>query len=353
MEAKINFDAYFENALNLNEDELQIREATLPLLPDTIIDAHTHASHQRFIDEYDMPSHIKAHMMSTFPQVDIEQSQEIDRKLMPGKEIHKIRFAHVYPNLGQRAVTEYIKSENTEKDSVALFGLSNSPEEIDYTISELETGNYSALKMYYLNSIPPKETVYEYFPHQVLEVAQRQEVPIILHLPKSLYESSNEAIDVAEKYPDLKIILAHIGVANVPKPELGSTLESLSKHPNILVDTAMVDNATIVTEALEHLGAERILYGSDEPLNLMRIASFFNPDLQRDRVLTDYPYHWANQAEQKKWRHLITTPLVHSHWRQISAIIDSVRTLSHNTDEEDSSLESIFNTNAKNTFPNM
>ncbi len=353
MESRINFDAYFENALTLNDEELRIREETLPFIPDIIVDAHTHVSHRRFIENYDMPAHIEAHMMSTFPQVDIEQSQKIDQTLMPGKEIHKIRFAHVYPNLGQRAITEYIKAENVAGDGVALFGLSNTQQEVDYTISELESGSYSGLKMYYLNSIPPKETVYEYFPHQVLEVAQKQEVPIILHLPKSLYESSGEAIDVAEKYPDLKIILAHIGVANVPKPELGPTLRLLSEYPNILVDTAMADSEVIVTEALRHLGVDRVLYGSDEPLNLMRIASFFNPDLQRDRVLTDYPYHWADKVEQKKWRHLVDTPLVHSHWRQINAIIHSIRTLSDNSNEENSSLESIFSVNAKRVFPNI
>lgn len=353
MEARINFDAYLENALTLNDEELRIREESLPLIPDTIVDAHTHASHRQFVEEYDMPAHIKAHMMSTFPQVDIEQSQEIDQALMSGKEVHKLRFAHVYPGLAHRAITEYIESKNTERDGVVLFGLSNSQEEIDYTISELEKGTYSGLKMYYLSSIPPKETVYEYFPHQILEVAQKQGVPIILHLPKSLYESSGEAMDVAEKYPDLKIILAHIGVANIPKPELGSILQALSEYPNILVDTAMVDSAAIVTEALRHFGAKRVLYGSDEPLNLMRIATFFNPDLQRDRVLTDYPYHWADKAEQEKWRHLVDAPLVHSHWRQIGAIVDSVRQLSDSTRAEDLALEQIFNANAKTTFPNI
>lgn len=345
-----NFSEYFEHAMSIRPEEEELREDLLPRLPDTIIDGHTHCSSHEFIDGYNMPERIYGHMMSTFPDVDIEQSAEIDMMFFPGKKINKLRFAHIYPGLDHKSINKHILSHNNNGDRTALFGLSNSIDDIEYTIEELRTGKYSALKMYYMSSEPPMEKIFEYFPREVLDVAQKEEVPIILHLPHSLYNSREEVRKLAEIYPDLKIVLAHVGVANAPKPELDSILSSFAEHPNIYVDTALVDSADVVFSALKKLGRKRVIYGSDEPLNLMRTVTYFNPDLQMDRVLTDYPYHWANQEEQSKWKHLANKPFVHNQWHQLGAIAVAVQNFVSGPEAYESVMEDVFANNARKVF---
>jgi len=345
-----DFEAYYQDAIKLNDDELAQQSSLLPEIPERLIDSHTHSSNADFIAEYEMLPSILGHMMSTFPRVSIEQSRQIDQILMPGKSIGKLRFAHVYPGLDHRAITEYILQYNRDIDRTALFGLSETPEDTEYTISELRSGKYNALKMYYLSSDSPKSEVYEYFPPEILRVAQQEHLPIILHLPHSLYQSEHEVHRVAKDFPDLSIVLAHIGVANVPKPALDGILARFSEHPNVFVDTAMVDSKAIVLSALKNLGRDRVLYGSDEPLNLMRVVAFYNPDLQRDRVLTGYPYHWADSEEQAKWSHLATEPFVHSQWSQLKAILGAARKVVASQNDYQNLLDDVFYGNANRVF---
>lgn len=345
-----NFNEYFENAMSMRPEEEELREDLLPQLPDTIIDGHTHSSSHEFIDSYNMPERIYNHMMSTFPDVDIKQSAEINAIFFPGKKVNKLRFAHIYPGLDHKAINNHILTNNNDGDRTALFGLSNSTDDIEYTIEELRTGRYSALKMYYMSSEPPMEKIFEYFPKEVLDTAQDEEVPIILHLPHSLYNSKEEVNKLAELYPNLKVVLAHVGVANAPKPELDSILGSFAQHPNLYVDTALVDSAEVVFSALKKLGKKRVIYGSDEPLNLMRTVIYFNPDLQVDRVLTDYPYHWADQDEQSKWKHLADKPFIHNQWHQLGSIVVAAQNFANSSGDYESVMEDVFENNAREVF---
>lgn len=344
-----DYTAYFEHAMTLTPEEEELRAQLLPELPDTIIDSHTHSSAPVF-NGFEMAPHILNHMMSTFPEVTIEQSGEIDKMFLPGKNISKLRFAHIYPGLDHKAVTEHILKNEGAGDQTALFGLSETPEDIEYTISELRSGKYAALKMYYMASQTPKYALFDYFPPEILAVAQEEQVPIILHLPHSLYRSQDEVDVLMERFPNLKVVLAHVGVANVPKPELNPILAAFAKHPNLYVDTALVDSDAIVFSALHNLGRNRILYGSDEPLNLMRVVTFFNPELQTARVLADYPYHWANPEEQSKWRHLADKPFVHNQWHQLGALVAAVRATATSPSNYEAIMEDIFAGNARSVF---
>lgn len=82
------------------------------------------------------------------------------------------------------------------------------PEEIDYTIAELEEGagtKYHGLKMDYSSGSRPIYDLYQYFPESILARAERLEVPIILHLPRFLENSLDELKDVLESFPSLRI----------------------------------------------------------------------------------------------------------------------------------------------------
>jgi predicted TIM-barrel fold metal-dependent hydrolase len=345
----IEYEQYYSNALDLNEHEETLRDRLAPRLPDLMIDTHVHAAAPEHFDINTMPDHVRSHMMSTFPVTTIEMSQDIDQALLPGQEIRKLRFAHAFSGIAHRAVNEYLRSVSPEGDRVALFGVSNNETDVEYTRAELKSGQYEGLKMYYNASNPPKKELLEYFPPEVLTVAEKENVPIILHLPASLYNSADEVEAVVARYPALKVVLAHIGVAHIVRPELDGILKRFAKSGNVYVDTSGVDNPQLVSKALEHLGTDHVLYGSDEPLNLIRAVVYDNPELG-PRLLTDYDYHWADSEEQSKWRHLAGEPFVHNQWRQLQAILTAIESLDMRPEDKSKVLESIFHGNAQAVF---
>lgn len=346
---QIPYEQYYQHALALNEEERRLQARITPQLPDLIIDTHVHAGAPEHFLEPEMPDHITNHMMSTFPVTTIEHSHVIDAALLPGQDVRKLRFAHAFTGIAHRAVNEYLLTESPDNDQVALFGVSNSAADIAYTQEQLRSGNYAGLKMYYNASNPPKENLHEYFPPEVLATAQAGGIPIILHLPKSLYRSAEEVEAAVTRYPDLKIVLAHIGVAHVVRPELDGVLHRFAQSGNVYVDTSGVDSAELVLKALRYLGPDHVVYGSDEPLNLIRSTVYDNPDFG-PRLLVDYDYHWADGQEQARWRHVADKPFVHNQWRQLQAILDAAEVFATSPQDKAHLLEAIFHGNAQSVF---
>jgi len=88
------------------------------------------------------------------------------------------------------------------------------------------------------------------------------------------------------------------------------------------------------------------MYGSDEPLNLIRAADYENPQLGQ-RLITDYPYHWVDPIEQKAF-HELATGLTHAHWQCLSAIKSAVEHLPAYRQRE--AKRRIFHANAEAYF---
>ncbi|MEM2934303.1 MAG: amidohydrolase family protein [Methanocellales archaeon] len=111
----------------------------------------------------------------------------------------------------------------------------------------------------------------------IYELAQEHELIISMHtgcdpgpweLPYlSRYANPRYLDRVAEKYPDLKIIAAHMGSYSRLYPGIWfkEMMDVAKKHENIYVDISATFNEFNLSLAIEEIGEERILYGSDYP----------------------------------------------------------------------------------------
>ncbi len=72
---------------------------------------------------------------------------------------------------------------------------------------------------------------------------------------------------VAERYPDLKIIAAHMGSYSRLYPGIWfkEMMDVAKKHENIYLDISAAFNEFNLLQAVEKIGEKRILYGSDYP----------------------------------------------------------------------------------------
>jgi len=343
---RIPYDQYYEHCLDLNEREEILQEELLPEIPEVVFDIHVHSAGESHYEPEHMPQSVRGHMMSTFPVTTLEHSAKIDELLMPGKEVRKARFAHAYAGIDHFAVTEYLIEESPDKDAVFAFGRSDTEDEIQRTLEDLDEERVKGLKMYYLANGIAKSDLYDYFPPAILEKAQEVGVPIVLHLPHSLYASHDEVIELAERYPRLNIILAHMGVAHVPRSSLPDILSRFSEHTNIYVDTSQVHDRELLRSAIIYLGVDRIMFGTDEPLNLLRSVIYENPRLG-PRILTDFPYHWVDRQEYEEFKNVAQGEFVHSHWQQLQAILQAIKLAIHTQRDQERAKEDIFFNNAQ------
>ena len=85
-------------------------------------------------------------------------------------------------------------------------------------------------------------------------------------------------LPLADAFPQVRLILAHLGDARDGDPRHQVQVAEAARHGNVYVDTAatFAVHSGLLEWAVDQLGPERILYGSDSPV-------FFAP-MQRARV---------------------------------------------------------------------
>ncbi len=110
----------------------------------------------------------------------------------------------------------------------------------------------------------------------VIELARQLDIPVCLHgaepvghaYPGRADTPLQDYVWLAEQYPDVKLILAHLG-GLLPFYELNSRIKKTLQ--NVYYDTAAVPllyRSQVYSTIVEIVGAEKILFGSDYPLLL-------------------------------------------------------------------------------------
>ena len=136
-------------------------------------------------------------------------------------------------------------------------------------------------------------SIYDFLPRAHLAVLDKFGGILMLHLPRHgrLGDAHNirEVLEIHESYPSVKLILAHIGRAYcLPAAERG--LPHLVDARRIYFDTAANLNADVFQYALEVVGPDRLLFGSDLPVTMMRgVREHIGEEYIN---YTDGPYSW-------------------------------------------------------------
>jgi len=338
----INSEKYLKDSLTFKAAEKELMETFSEWLPDKIIDCHTHCGLPEHVQEID--DAIYNQMISTFEGFNLEESDKVGAIFFPEKNLRRLRFPFPFRGIDIKAANEYLLDRVKSPNKVALCGI---PTDIDYTNTMLRTGKFSALKMYHQQFNPPSKQIYEYFPEKILETAEKAGVPIILHLPRTITLCKDELLDVIHSFPNLRISLAHLGLPHLVIPNLEETYEKVSESQNVYMDTAMVPFKEVLTMALRTFGSKRIMFGSDEPINLVRSVVYQNPKLGQ-RIVTEYMYHWVNKEEHEEYKHL-AIDATHMHWPALFAIKEAIEGL-YPIEEQTEAKNDIFNNNAAKFF---
>ncbi|HPT62581.1 MAG TPA: amidohydrolase family protein [Bacillota bacterium] len=93
-----------------------------------------------------------------------------------------------------------------------------------------------------------------------LEKIMSYDVPVLIHSGTPPWSEPLQIGEVARRFPELRIVMAHMGIIDLWK----EAIDAAKSNKNIWLETSGVPGSAIKI-AVEEVGPERIVFGSDSP----------------------------------------------------------------------------------------
>lgn len=247
-------------------------------LPEKIIDIHTHvwlARHQLAYRRQMLRIQIwPARVAAESP---IKELLETYRLMFPGKKVTPLIFGSALSledDLDDG--NKYVRDCAAAHHLPALIW--SAPEWSGEDLRrQIQDGGFLGVKSYLSfapSYLPESEIrIFDFFPHHQLEVLNKYGLLMMLHIPRNdrLRDPVNLAqmLEIEERYPDIKLIIAHVGRAYCPE-DIGDAFKVLAKTRKMCFDISANTNAEAFRQLLETVGPKRVLFGSDLPILRMR-----------------------------------------------------------------------------------
>ncbi len=246
-------------------------------LPQKIIDIHSHVWLNRHQGDSQHSNRLVTWPSLVAPENPVEDHLECYHQLFPDKVVTPMIFTTVITPDNCTVNNNYI-SESAGKYNLPSLYFSYPEMPADILEENILKGGFLGIKVYLSLSpsyIPGDEIrIYDYLPPHQLELMNNHGWIVMLHIPRSsrLKDPVNLAqmVEIDERYPNLKLIIAHVGRAYC-KEDAGDAFEILSKTKRMFFDFSANTNAFIFESLINSVGPERILFGSDLPILRMRM----------------------------------------------------------------------------------
>jgi len=110
--------------------------------------------------------------------------------------------------------------------------------------------------------------------YPIMDEARRLKVPVAIHSGHPPFSLPWSIGELAEVYPDVTIIMLHMGHGH--GLYIRAAINTARRYSNIVLETSGMPMHTKIKEAMETVGENRVIYGSDIP--------FHHPSVELQRV---------------------------------------------------------------------
>lgn len=264
----------YGNQLSSVTDRVYEEELS-PWLPPKVIDVHVHVGlveHIAPLTEERKRSNwaYEAGLLQSWEELRVNL-----RVLFPRQEVEALAFGVPLREVDLERNNDYILAGLNDPANRARGLLVTRPGWDPSVIDDAMRSGFIGIKPYpdLAPSGDPEPSIYEFLPRPHLEALNRNRAIVTLHLPRKgrLADPDNirELTEISGDYPAVRIIVAHIGRSFcLPTAQRG--LGQLAGLPNVWYDFSAVMSADVLAYAIETVGPERLLYGSDLPITLIR-----------------------------------------------------------------------------------
>jgi len=244
-------------------------------LPDKIFDVHVHVC----LSEHIGPISEERFKENWALEVGIAQSWEqlasVNQALFPNQSVYSLAFGAVFREVDIAANNAYVFAGAAKSSNKAAALYVTVPEEPASSVAQALDSGFIGIKPY--PELAPEgsngPSIFDFLPHEHLRVLDERRGLLMLHLPRPgrLADPDNirELLEINDRYSQVKIVVAHIGRSFcLPTAQRG--LPVFVDRPSIYFDTSANLNADVFEFAISTVGSDRILYGTDLPITLMR-----------------------------------------------------------------------------------
>ena len=299
-------------------------EELMPWLPAKIVDSHVHVG----LAEHCAP--ISPERNAAMWPLEIgchqtwEQLRHTYRTLFPEQEVSALAFGMPLREVDFDRENAYVLAGIRDASNNARGLCLTMPEWHPSKIENAMAEGFIGIKPY--PDLAPQDTsevsIYDFLPRTHLSVVNELGGVVMLHVPRAgrLADPNNvrEVLEINDSYPNVKLIVAHIGRCYC-LPTAEKCLSHFADRPAIYFDTAANLNPDVFELALETVGSDRILFGSDLPITLMRGVREHRGEVYIN--YTDGPYSWNTNRKSPEEEQSYTYYL----YEEIRALISAVQ----------------------------
>lgn len=252
------------------EDE-QVAQELQTFIPDRIFDAHAHI--YRVADlNLEQKTVFSEHANEV--SIDLWRQQQ-ERHLGVGKMSGGLFFPIPALKADNIAQNDYLKEQlDHHADSRGLIIVQPNDDQ-EQIANHFQHKQIIGLKVYHIYS-PDKptwqSTVKSFAPEWMWQLAHEHEGIILLHMVKdraiSDKDNQNEIRELCQKYPGVKLILAHCARSFHARDAKG--VQALRGLENIWFDMSGICEAEPIEQLLYEFGPRKMMWGSDLPVSEIR-----------------------------------------------------------------------------------
>lgn len=245
-------------------------EELAPFLPDEILDFHVHLMNPGVIPA-GQPFSAGGHDVAQYTFADMDQDLA---DLFPGRQTAAVVFGFPDPAYDFKSNNEYVASNCDHRRTFPFRLIDPAERDHDAVRRDFGMGRFVGMKPYpdYVRGKPVGLVeIPEMLPEWAMEIANDLGLVVMLHIPRPgrIADPSNQRylVEWCTRYPNAKIVVAHVGRAYYFKNIVGS-LDRLKDLPNCYFDLTMVNSWEVMEYAFARVAPHKFLHGSDIPIAL-------------------------------------------------------------------------------------
>ncbi|MBQ9545537.1 MAG: amidohydrolase [Clostridia bacterium] len=249
-------------------------------LPSKIIDVHTHVWLESLTTKRPAGEDSRAVTWPSLVAKDnsIEDLQETYRLLFPGKDVKALMFTSAVRSIETgRKNNDYVSEASRRTGWPALY-YSHPTQSADEIEKKIRDGHFLGLKSYLSLSpayLPEAEIrIFDFFPHEQLKRLDSMGAIAMLHIPRNLRlrdpVNLEQILEIKDRYPNLRLIVAHIGRAYVKEDVGNAFTDYLNRVPDLMYDFCANCCEFAITEVIKNAGPKHVMFGTDMPILRMR-----------------------------------------------------------------------------------
>jgi predicted TIM-barrel fold metal-dependent hydrolase len=101
--------------------------------------------------------------------------------------------------------------------------------------------------------------------HPLADLVAERGLPLLIHTGHPIFTLPWSVEELAQAKPETNVIMGHMGHGNIIY--INAAIDAAERRPNVYLETSGMPMHTKIAEAVNRVGADRVLYGSDAPFH--------------------------------------------------------------------------------------